>query len=32
MDGANYHISKANAIYFPSESAARAAGYRKSLR
>lgn len=32
MDGANYHISKANAVYFPSESAARAAGYRKSLR
>lgn len=32
MDGANYHISKANAVYFPSEAAARAAGYRKSLR
>lgn len=32
MDGANYHISKANAVYFPSEAAAKAAGYRKSLR
>lgn len=32
MDGVNYHISKANAVYFPSEAAARAAGYRKSLR
>lgn len=32
MDEANYHISKANAVYFPSEAAAKAAGYRKSLR
>ena len=32
MNGANYHISKANAVYFPSEAAAKAAGYRKSLR
>lgn len=32
MNGANYHISKSNAVYFPSETAARAAGYRKSLR
>ncbi|NRO33251.1 DNA-entry nuclease [Lactobacillus helveticus] len=32
MNGANYHISSSNAVYFPSEAAARAAGYRKSLR
>ena len=32
MNGANYHISKAKAVYFPSEAAAKAAGYRKSLR
>ena len=32
MDGVKYHISKANAVYFPSEAATRAAGYRKSLR
>ena len=32
MSGQNYHISKANAVYFPSEAAAKAAGYRKSLR
>ena len=32
MNGQNYHISKANAVYFQSEAAARAAGYRKSLR
>ena len=32
MNVANYHISKANAVYFPSEAAAKAAGYRKSLR
>lgn len=30
--GRNYHISAANAVYFPSEAAARRAGYRKSLR
>lgn len=32
MSGQNYHISKSNAVYFPSEAAAKAAGYRKSLR
>ena len=32
VNGANYHISSSNAVYFPSEAAARAAGYRKSLR
>lgn len=32
MNGANYQISNANAVYFPSEAAAKAAGYRKSLR
>lgn len=32
MSGENYHISNSNAVYFPSEAAARAAGYRKSLR
>ena len=32
MNGANYHISSSNAVYFPSEAAARAAGYRKSMR
>lgn len=32
MSGENYHISSSNAVYFPSEVAARAAGYRKSLR
>nr|WP_087301192.1 DNA/RNA non-specific endonuclease [Lactobacillus gallinarum] len=32
MNGENYHISSSNAVYFPSEAAARAAGYRKSLR
>ncbi|MDM8282128.1 DNA/RNA non-specific endonuclease [Lactobacillus gallinarum] len=32
MSGENYHISSSNAVYFPSEAAARAAGYRKSLR
>ena len=32
MNGQNYHISKSNAVYFPSEAAAKAAGYRKSLR
>ena len=32
MSGKNYHISSSNAVYFPSEAAARAAGYRKSLR
>lgn len=32
MSGENYHISNSNAVYFPSEDAARAAGYRKSLR
>ncbi|MBW8014470.1 DNA-entry nuclease [Lactobacillus helveticus] len=32
MSGENYHMSSANAIYFKSEAAARAAGYRKSLR
>lgn len=32
MNGQNYHISKTNAVYFPSEAAAKAAGYRKSLR
>lgn len=31
-NGANYHISPKNAVYFNSEAAARAAGYRKSLR
>nr|MDF9462270.1 hypothetical protein [Lactobacillus amylovorus] len=30
--GENYHMSSANAVYFPSEAAARRAGYRKSLR
>lgn len=30
--GRNYHISARNAVYFPSEAAARRAGYRKSLR
>lgn len=32
MNGQNYHISSSNAVYFNSEAAARAAGYRKSLR
>ena len=32
MSGKNYHISSSNAVYFPSEAAARAAGYRKSMR
>ncbi len=32
MNGQNYHISKSNAVYFPSEAVAKAAGYRKSLR
>lgn len=32
MSGENYHISSSNAVYFPSEAAARAAGYRKSMR
>ncbi|NRN81615.1 DNA-entry nuclease [Lactobacillus helveticus] len=32
ISGENYHISSSNAVYFPSEAAARAAGYRKSLR
>ena len=32
MNGKNYHMSSANAVYFKSEAAARAAGYRKSLR
>lgn len=32
MNGENYHMSKANAVYFKSEAAARRAGYRKSLR
>lgn len=32
MSGKKYHISSSNAVYFPSEAAARAAGYRKSLR
>lgn len=32
MSGENYHISSSNAVYFPSEAAARAKGYRKSLR
>ena len=32
MNGQNYHISSSNAIYFNSEAAAIAAGYRKSLR
>lgn len=32
MDGQNYHMSSKNAVYFKSEAAARAAGYRKSLR
>ena len=31
MNGQNYHISSSNAVYFNSEAAARAAGYRKSL-
>ncbi len=30
--GQNYHMSSANAVYFKSEAAARAAGYRKSKR
>lgn len=30
--GENYHMSSANAVFFKSEAAARAAGYRKSLR
>ncbi len=30
--GENYHMRSANAVYFPSEAAARRAGYRKSLR
>lgn len=30
--GENYHMSARNAVYFPSEAAARKAGYRKSLR
>lgn len=30
--GENYHMSSRNAVYFPSEAAARRAGYRKSLR
>lgn len=30
--GENYHISPKNVVYFSSEAAARAAGYRKSLR
>ncbi len=30
--GENYHMNSANAVYFKSEAAARAAGYRKSLR
>ena len=32
MSGENHHIRSSNAVYFPSEAAARAAGYRKSLR
>lgn len=32
MNGQNYHMSSSNAVYFKSEAAARAAGYRKSLR
>lgn len=32
MNGHNYHISSKNAVYFKSEAAARAAGYRKSMR
>ena len=32
MNGQNYHISSSNAVYFNSEAAAIAAGYRKSLR
>ena len=32
MSGKNYYISSSNAVYFPSEAAARAAGYRKSMR
>lgn len=32
MNGQNYHMSSKNAVYFKSEAAARAAGYRKSLR
>lgn len=31
-NGENYHMSPSNAVYFKSEAAARAAGYRKSLR
>ncbi|KAA8815020.1 DNA-entry nuclease, partial [Lactobacillus crispatus] len=31
-NGQNYHMSSANAVYFNSEAAAQAAGYRKSLR
>lgn len=31
-NGQNYHMSSSNAVYFPSEAAARRAGYRKSLR
>ncbi|RVU70743.1 MULTISPECIES: DNA/RNA non-specific endonuclease [Lactobacillus] len=31
-NGQNYHMSSANAVYFKSEAAARAAVYRKSLR
>lgn len=30
--GQNYHMSSANAVYFKSEAAAKAAGYRKSKR
>lgn len=32
MQGQNYHMSKQNAVFFKSEAAARAAGYRKSKR
>lgn len=32
MSGQNYHMSSRNAVIFPSEAAARKAGYRKSLR
>lgn len=32
MNGQNYHMSSANAVYFNSEAAAQAAGYRKSFR
>lgn len=31
-NGQNYHMNSANAVYFPSEAAAKRAGYRKSLR